>query len=299
MAVNLGSSNITTIKLGATDVSKIYLGSDVVFGGSAPFDSDAIAFWNANGTTGSIQQSAINQLVLDLKGGSNSLTTNKTDLWTKIFALYPYAPIDDSTATLNAYKYNLLNPLDTDAAFRMLWVNAPSPTLSGVIGGSGKYGITYFNVFNEISVNAFTLLVGLSTENTSTQVDAGAIKTSGAFDGCQIVPYFSGSDFSFVGRLYSSTANVNRIGLQGAMHDGTNSYKIKDGNFTFSSTVSAGIAQNENILTLARNLGATANGFSTKTQNFMVIADVLTANEVQDLNDAYVRYSANIITGGR
>ena len=33
MAVNLGSSNISTVKLGAIDVSKIYLGSDVVFGG--------------------------------------------------------------------------------------------------------------------------------------------------------------------------------------------------------------------------------------------------------------------------
>lgn len=39
MAVNLGSSNISTIKLGATDVSKIYLGSELIFGGEfSPLD---------------------------------------------------------------------------------------------------------------------------------------------------------------------------------------------------------------------------------------------------------------------
>lgn len=49
MAVNLGSSNITTIKLGATDVSKIYLGSDVVFGDVAPFDfGNALKFDGVN-----------------------------------------------------------------------------------------------------------------------------------------------------------------------------------------------------------------------------------------------------------
>ena len=37
MAVNLGSSNISAVKLGATDVLKIYLGSDVVFGDVAPY----------------------------------------------------------------------------------------------------------------------------------------------------------------------------------------------------------------------------------------------------------------------
>jgi hypothetical protein len=73
--------------------------------GAPAFDSDAQAFITATAITDTTQQNAIDALVIGLK----------TDLlWTKMLAVYPFV---GGTAT--TCKYNLKNPLDTDAAFRL------------------------------------------------------------------------------------------------------------------------------------------------------------------------------------
>jgi hypothetical protein len=74
-------------------------------GGGVPFDPDAQAFITAASITDPTQQSAVNQLVLDLK------TAN---IWTKMKAVYPFV---GGTAT--AHKWNLKDPRDLDAAYRL------------------------------------------------------------------------------------------------------------------------------------------------------------------------------------
>jgi hypothetical protein len=107
-----------------------------------PVDPDAQAFISAALITGTTQQDAIKGLVPDLKGTSGN-TTNGTDVWSKLAAVYPMCPIDGTTFTLDACKWNLINPLDTDAAFRMTWVNAPTVSYGGVKGdGSAAYKVT-------------------------------------------------------------------------------------------------------------------------------------------------------------
>ena len=69
------------------------------------FDPDAQAFFTASGLTGATELNAVNQLVLDLKGFG---------IWTKMLAIYPFV---GGTAT--THKWNLKNPLDTNAAFRL------------------------------------------------------------------------------------------------------------------------------------------------------------------------------------
>jgi hypothetical protein len=102
----------------------------------ASFDPDALAFITAAGITGNRQKTAINTLVLSLK---------LDNTWDRLDAFYPYCPIDDSTATLSAYKFNLKDPRDLDAAFRITWVNSPTATIAGVQGnGSNQYGRTHY-----------------------------------------------------------------------------------------------------------------------------------------------------------
>lgn len=74
-------------------------------GGAPPVDPDAAAFISAAAITGTTQQEAIKQLVLDLKGTGS--TTNNTDVWSEGVAIYPICPIDGSTATLDGFEYNL------------------------------------------------------------------------------------------------------------------------------------------------------------------------------------------------
>jgi hypothetical protein len=76
------------------------------FLGSA-FDPNAQAFISAAGITNPTQQNAINQLVINLKADG---------LWTKMKAVYPMVG-----GTAYSCKYNLVNPQDTDAAFRLVF----------------------------------------------------------------------------------------------------------------------------------------------------------------------------------
>lgn len=98
---------------------------------SSAFDSNAQAFITAAGITNPTQQNAINTLVLGLKTDS---------LWTKMLAIYPFV---GGTAT--SCKYNLKNPLDTDAAFRLNFVNAWTFSNNGIQpNGVDTYANTFF-----------------------------------------------------------------------------------------------------------------------------------------------------------
>jgi hypothetical protein len=93
------------------------------------FDNDAEAFLIVAGITDETQKSAVNQLVLDLKSYG---------LWTKVDALYPF--VGGSATT---HKYNLKNPLDTDAAFRLTFVGGVTHNSNGVtFNGTNGYANT-------------------------------------------------------------------------------------------------------------------------------------------------------------
>ena len=69
------------------------------------YDPDAQTFFFAADIVDTTQKLAVNQLVIDLK---------VTGIWTKMLAVYPFV---GGTAT--THKWNLKNPLDTNAAFRL------------------------------------------------------------------------------------------------------------------------------------------------------------------------------------
>jgi hypothetical protein len=74
------------------------------------YDPDALAFFTATTITDNIQKNAINQLLIDLKAAG---------IWIKIKAIYPM--VGGNAATHN---YNLKNPTDLDAAFRITFVGS-------------------------------------------------------------------------------------------------------------------------------------------------------------------------------
>jgi hypothetical protein len=105
-----------------------------VFGGSfagiAPIDPDAQAFLTAAGITDATITSAIDTLVKDLKTAS---------LWTKTKAIYPFVG-----GTASTHKWNLRNPLDTNAAFRLVFGGGVTHDSNGAQGnGTNGYGLTF------------------------------------------------------------------------------------------------------------------------------------------------------------
>ena len=95
-------------------------------------DADAQAFITTAAITDSTQQYAINQLVLGLKADG---------IWTKMQALYPFV---GSSAT--SHKWNLKDPRDLDAAYRLQFNGGITHSNNGALpNGTNGYARTFLN----------------------------------------------------------------------------------------------------------------------------------------------------------
>ena len=112
--------------------------TDIVGITTPPIDPDAQAFITAASITDPTQQSAINQLVVDLKGYS---------IWTKMKALYPFVG-----GTASQHKFNLKDPRDLDAAFRLQFFGGVTHSNLGALGnGLNGYAISYLNPLTQLT----------------------------------------------------------------------------------------------------------------------------------------------------
>lgn len=98
------------------------------------FDPDAQAFIAAAGITVPTQQNAINTLVLDLKGYG---------LWNKLDLIYPFVG-----GTSTTHKFNLKDPQDTDAAYRLSFLGGWTHSSTGALpNGTNGYADTFYNPY--------------------------------------------------------------------------------------------------------------------------------------------------------
>ena len=130
------------------------------------FDPDAAAFFAAvtggGDTLTSTEENAVNDLVVGLKADG---------IWTKFDALYPLV---GGTAT--STKWNLKDPRDLDAAFRITWYGGWTFSSDGAEGdGTSTGGDTHYNPFNNATNNDFhwSLYVNGGTDTTVADYDFG------------------------------------------------------------------------------------------------------------------------------
>lgn len=128
--MKIGSTDIVNCKIGSTQVKEVRIGSTLVWQ-FLSVDPDAQAFITAAGITNPTQQTAINTLVLSLKANS---------IWAKMKAIYPFVG-----GTASSHKFNLKNPLDTNAAFRLSFVGGWTHSATGALpNGTNGYANTFF-----------------------------------------------------------------------------------------------------------------------------------------------------------
>jgi len=108
---------------------------------SVAYDVDAQAFITASGLTDITQKNAINQLVLDLKSYG---------LWTKLQAIYPFIG-----GTSFTHKWNLKDPRDLNAAFRLTFNGSITHNSNGVTFLSGSDATTNFIMTTNSVINDF------------------------------------------------------------------------------------------------------------------------------------------------
>jgi len=130
-------------------------------------DSDAQAFITAAAITNATQQSAIDTLVKGLK----------TDgIWTKMKAIYPFVG-----GTASTHKYNLKDPRDLDAAFRLQFNGGITHSSTGVLpNGTNGYANTFFIPSVQIAnADSFHFSIYSRTNGAWTYPDIGAIEYDG------------------------------------------------------------------------------------------------------------------------
>jgi len=105
---------------------------------TSPFDPNAEEFFIAANITNTLEKTAVNQLVLDLKSAN---------IWTKMLAVYPMVG-----GTSTTHKWNLKDPRDLDIAYRAVFNGGWVHSLEGALpNGLDSYMNT--NIFMPINLS--------------------------------------------------------------------------------------------------------------------------------------------------
>lgn len=246
-------------------------------------DADAQAFLTAAGITNTNIIEAINDLVVGLKANN---------LWAKMFAIYPF-----TGGTLNSNKLNLKNPADTNAAFRLSFVNSWSHTLSGSqpTNPSASYANTFLmpSAVQNVNSNGFGIYI---TANTLTSADP-----------CPIGSYITATQASSMG--VSNTAifsRLNATSINGSITGGQGSFDAHKTSATLTQVFKNGIlvaqgnsggtlpVQNIFLGTLNINGNPYTSGWVNCTFRFAYISQGLQSTEVATLRNIVQTYQTKL-----
>jgi hypothetical protein len=238
---------------------------------SPVYDVDAQNYFNANTSiTSAADKNAINTFYLGLKSDG---------IYTKIKAMY--LPIWGSAATC---KWNLINPLDTNAAFRLAFSNGWTYSSNGITPTSAytdTYLITntafatdhnkHLSFYNQINVNS----TGNSSSIGSDTVVGGWCRMS--------VKTIGNAAIVFGGTGGTTTiANTDSRGFYIANRPNSTSSQIyKNGSlFGNGSSANGSTSQiNQTLLIGAARSGISITYYDNKQCSFASIGDSLNATE--------------------
>lgn len=235
------------------------------------YDADAAAFFTATGITDVGQKSAVNQLVLDLKSNS---------LWTKFIAIYPFV---GGSAT--SHKYNLKDPQDLDASYRLTFSGGITHDANGVTGnGVNGYYRTFITPSSHLSQDNTSVFVYLRTNSSGAYIDIGSIKTGAPQHRIQINPRNGTNFFTSAcnDTTVSSVANSDSRGLIGLSRTASGSYVQSINSTQTTVSVTSTALNSVEIYGLAVNSGGPAN-YSARNQAFACIGTGLTNSECDTL----------------
>lgn len=234
------------------------------------------AFATATGITDTTILGALNTFDLGLI--SNSLDT-------KMKALYPLVGGTSTTC-----KYNFMNPLNTDGAFRLAFNGGLTFSSTGVQGGGvNGYANTYFTGANWNSINDNSM--GIYTRTTQValaQADIGAFSVP--FSNNFLASYYSDSKFYAVINGANNTGSVTYSNTESKgfyIANRTSSTVLngwKNGTKIGTNTVSPVNLLNVNLYLFAYNNGGALQNVSTKEIQFAFLGDGLTDTQATNLS---------------
>jgi hypothetical protein len=264
---------------------RIGVRSFVAGGGYVPSDADALSFINAAGISDDTQKLAINTLVTDLKGYS---------IWDKMKAIYPFVGGTSST-----HKWNLKNPADTDAAFRLVFSGGWTHSSTGALpNGTNGYADTFLNISTNLSLTN-THASYYSRTNISNSSFGAEIGVNGTYSGASaFILRCRNSDGG--GQLFWTLGLDNAVFTSNTNGDGhfignstslTNRRIFRNGSLLISSALN----NTGNLPNLTAILGAASSTLFSKNEcAFASIGDGLTNTEAANFYTAVQAYQTTL-----
>jgi hypothetical protein len=251
-------------------------------------DADAQAFITAAVLTNPTQQSAINTLVVSLKGFG---------IWTKMKAIYPFV---GGTAAL--HKWNLKDPQDLDAAYRLVFLGGWTHSSTGALpNGTNGYANTFLNANTALQQFSHHHSFYHNTDNSGTGLRSmGGAQSSSSFTFRTTIET-SGTTLTFRDLGLTNTETpVTASSLKGfrasSRTANNNMFIVKaDGTSTTSTTTTATNALPSLTCYLAahNNAGAAAN-YASMSIAFHSLGDGLSAAEGLSLRNAVVTFNTTL-----
>jgi hypothetical protein len=239
-------------------------------------DADAFNFVEAAGISGT-QAEAINTLVLGLKANN---------LWTKMQAIYPFVG-----GTAYSHKWNLKDPRDVDAAFRLQYFGTVTHTNLGISGSSNGYaGTFYYPITNNSQINSSVHISAytITPNNFSVNIHGTLMGNSADGSGLSLIPNYTNGGSTYYQLNFSiwkslSGASSTNVGLYVASRTSTTDValyrRINTGNTSTSTTDTAAAINNNAVKILFSNY----TGW-TGTVGFSTIGYGLSATDVTNLD---------------
>jgi len=243
-------------------------------------DADAQSFITAANITDTTQKIAINNLVTDLK---------TYGIWTKMKAVYPFV---GGTAT--THKFNLKDPRDLDAAYRLVFNGGWTHSSTGALpNGTTGYADTKLNpsvvipLINHLSYYSRTNVSGLQVEMgiyDSTTLKIQHLRVANAYQSGNLAG----------GTNFTSTTDSRGFWL-GTRRSNSDKEVYKNGTSEGTYTT-LDLTENPNKLIYigARNENPSAANFSSKECAFASIGDGLTDTEAANFYTAVQKFNTTL-----
>jgi hypothetical protein len=246
-------------------------------------DPDASLFLRTVGITDTTQQSAIDTLVLEMKNAG---------IWSKMKAIYPFVG-----GTASTHRWNLKDPRDLDAAYRLTFFGGWTHSSTGADpNGTTGYANTFLTPTTHLTENT-THLSYYSRENTS-----GAHVEIGSWgDPNRMGISCKYNNFNVSDHYNYNTNRVIQTGLNGdgyyvATRTSSTVHKLFRNSTQVSTTntsVSSGWSSVTRTVVLAYN-NQISSDYSNKECAFATIGDGLTDADVANLYTIVQKYQTTL-----
>jgi hypothetical protein len=246
-------------------------------------DADAQAFLTAAAITDPTISSSINKLVVDLKSAG---------VWSKMKAIYPMVG-----GTASTHKFNLKDPRDLNAAFRLQFLGGITHSSNGILGnGTNGYANTFLSPASSLTQDSTHFSFYSRTNVSSTQAELGSLGVN-SIERVVMALSFSGN---FSSDLYNQTtgrvaaANANSTGFYVGSRINSTTHKAFKNNSQLGSTntgASGNISLISNSIEVLRFNGTY---YSTKQCAFSSIGDGLTDTEAANLYTAVQNFNTTL-----